>query len=675
MLVMAVKALYGGSYQYREEITLSTDRDLYISGERIWFRAFCKSNAGADSILSTILYLELYDQRFNNIVAAKFRILASEATGFIQIPAGISTGNYFIRAYTQYNRNFSPYLFCTSLVTVINPGKPLPEDELVNENEILIIPSGELFAAGKTAQLAVRLHPALCNQIAEMLVTDDEGNPVVKIMPFRNGLCLIEMTPAENTRYELVIKKNDQTEVRKTLPVVQPGTTSEKSLHSDLFDLISEIPGTKSGTMEIRADKAVYAPREKVNIRLDGQANSPFYITAVLKGSKTFNDNLLPWYLAYNPVLFSNYMRNLTSISDSLQKQIRILQILYNSLLKNEKMMSAQKDFDWIPEIRDAGISGWVRDKVSGEPLGGIMVYAADVDERNQVHICKTGDDGKFYFTLNHLSGNHNIYLTTRPVDSVATELQIHSDFENNYPESSGIIPFIHDTASLEFINALYRNARLSSIYPKNATKTEDEIAYYPLTRPVYELSVILSDFIELPVMAEVFSEIVPFTTVRNKDNHYYLQVFDERLRATYNEPLVMLDGIPVFDLDGLMAISPDQIEKVEVTNKTAYLGNFTIDGLISITSKTGNFAGLKLPSTSNFIEFEGITEESYPVFPEYHMADRNPDFRTLLFWGKAAKGTSTLSFQTSDAPGEYEILVYSADGTLKATGAFKVMR
>ena len=55
------------------------------------------------------------------ITKAKFRITNGIATGFLNIPDNISTGNYYLRTYTQFMRNYSAYLYPTSLLSIINP--------------------------------------------------------------------------------------------------------------------------------------------------------------------------------------------------------------------------------------------------------------------------------------------------------------------------------------------------------------------------------------------------------------------------------------------------------------------------------------------------------------------------------------------------------------------------
>jgi len=143
----------------REKVIFSTDRTIYFSGENILFTANrMLSNLNNDTVFSNILYLELYDQKDIPVVQKKEQLINGMGHGSIEIPADIITGNYYLRAYTQYMRNFNCELFYTSQLTIINPELPSKEDirtikckkdTLVNlsDNRFEIITSKEVFSS------------------------------------------------------------------------------------------------------------------------------------------------------------------------------------------------------------------------------------------------------------------------------------------------------------------------------------------------------------------------------------------------------------------------------------------------------------------------------------------------------------------------------------------------
>lgn len=184
-----------------------------------------------------------------------------------------------------------------------------------------------------------------------------------------------------------------------------------------------------------------------------------------------------------------------------------------------------------------------------------------------------------------------------------------------------------------------------------------------------------------MPVMQEVFSEIVPFTTVHQKDKQFALNLYNDETYTTLTEPLVLLDGIPIFDLNKIMAISPEQVEKISIINKQVYLGEHTLSGIIDIKTKTKNFAGISFPETAEFIEYQAISPTTIPIFPDHKTTDatdRNPDFRNLLYWDPfVTSEKSNTGFYAPDNCGLYKITINASDGKTRYYGSslFRINR
>lgn len=104
----------------QEKVVLITDRTTYFSGEQILLKANCFLPDSNDS-LSRILYVELLDRKSKPVLQRKLIIINSVATAVISIPEDVITGNYYLRAYTQYMRNFSTDKFYTSELMIVNP--------------------------------------------------------------------------------------------------------------------------------------------------------------------------------------------------------------------------------------------------------------------------------------------------------------------------------------------------------------------------------------------------------------------------------------------------------------------------------------------------------------------------------------------------------------------------
>ena len=136
---------------YREKFHLFTDRNIYATGEKIFFRAYNLSDpALKKGPWSTVLYMELLDATNKSFANGKYPLEKWGSSGYITVPANLPTGNYYLRAYTKWMRNFSPYEYAYYLITIINPyseetndilNLELKEDSTphLNTGEIMVI--------------------------------------------------------------------------------------------------------------------------------------------------------------------------------------------------------------------------------------------------------------------------------------------------------------------------------------------------------------------------------------------------------------------------------------------------------------------------------------------------------------------------------------------------------
>ena len=105
-----------------EKITLETDRHFYCINERLFFSADYKFNNQNDGILwSNVLYVELIRWNGEKIAQAKFKIKDGGASGYLIIPNTLLSGNYYLRAYTRWMRNYEAEKYAYKVIKILNP--------------------------------------------------------------------------------------------------------------------------------------------------------------------------------------------------------------------------------------------------------------------------------------------------------------------------------------------------------------------------------------------------------------------------------------------------------------------------------------------------------------------------------------------------------------------------
>lgn len=107
-----------------EKTYISTDREIYVSGDKIWCSAFCvdAANGLRPSSLSAIAYVEIVSED-GTLESGKIALSDGRGAGTIEIPPTAPTGNYRIVAYTAYTKNtpgFNPQEHISKTISIFN---------------------------------------------------------------------------------------------------------------------------------------------------------------------------------------------------------------------------------------------------------------------------------------------------------------------------------------------------------------------------------------------------------------------------------------------------------------------------------------------------------------------------------------------------------------------------
>ena len=90
-----------GICQNGERIYLHTDRQCYIAGETIWFKAYLLLQFAPDDEVSN-LYVDLLDIKGNILQRKKMPLFSGTAAGNIDLELSVAQGIYFLKAYTKF---------------------------------------------------------------------------------------------------------------------------------------------------------------------------------------------------------------------------------------------------------------------------------------------------------------------------------------------------------------------------------------------------------------------------------------------------------------------------------------------------------------------------------------------------------------------------------------------
>ena len=102
----------------REKVYISTDKGVYVAGDRIWYSAYCMDvNTGKLSDFSKIAYIELHDA-YGTVQTGKVALAGGRGAGMLELQNTLPTGNYKLLAYTAQCCNEEGFDFAENAVTI-----------------------------------------------------------------------------------------------------------------------------------------------------------------------------------------------------------------------------------------------------------------------------------------------------------------------------------------------------------------------------------------------------------------------------------------------------------------------------------------------------------------------------------------------------------------------------
>lgn len=109
LLVLFLSAFASDGERLRERVYISTDRDVYVAGDRVWMSAYCVDAAtGRLSDFSRIAYVEVHSTA-GTVQTAKVALEGGRGAASLTLPNTLATGNYRLLAYTSLGASETGY--------------------------------------------------------------------------------------------------------------------------------------------------------------------------------------------------------------------------------------------------------------------------------------------------------------------------------------------------------------------------------------------------------------------------------------------------------------------------------------------------------------------------------------------------------------------------------------
>jgi len=142
----------------QEKVHIHTDKPYYVVGDSLWLKGYIvNAEKNELSNLSKILYVDLINERDSIKRSLRIPVVLGLVWGDIVLTDSLTEGNYRLRAYTNWMRNFGEEYYFDKVIRI---GRSLP-------NQINASVSYAFDKSGSEERVR-----------ADILYTDHEGNPI-----------------------------------------------------------------------------------------------------------------------------------------------------------------------------------------------------------------------------------------------------------------------------------------------------------------------------------------------------------------------------------------------------------------------------------------------------------------------------------------------------------------
>ena len=231
-LDLAIKNLEENYAQ--EKVYILFNKEDYIAGENIWFKAFVFDGYKKSNI-STNLFVELYDKNKTLIDKKLLPIISGQSDGSFTLKDDLEENVYYIRAYTTYMTYFSEDFQYIKPLLIYNPKSKL---KLVKNNDLkwnaFVYSEGGTFIENQTTKFAVRLKsigdlPEKWNGFVF-----EKNNPSTKIIKFNNldeNIAAFYLRAEPNKTYQLQVNDEKGNQQIIDLPIAKKDGISFKVIN------------------------------------------------------------------------------------------------------------------------------------------------------------------------------------------------------------------------------------------------------------------------------------------------------------------------------------------------------------------------------------------------------------------------------------------------------------
>jgi hypothetical protein len=329
--------------------------------------------------------------------------------------------------------------------------------------------------------------------------------------------------------------------------------------------------------------------------------------------------------------------------------------------------------FNFLPEVKGTTLSGVVLEQRNQNPASDARIHFSILGKEPAYFVTRSDLEGRFEIVTPSRSGYQEMFVVPEYLPGTPIDARIDNDFTSKpLPFDPG--PFNLDHEDQVQASRLSLHMQLQRVFLADSAVDDNILSEGAKPESFYgtpEISVRVDEYIDLPNMEEFIENLVPKTSLMRKGEVVHFRIENENPMISMFPPLILIDDIPVFDMEVVLAIPPAEIDRIDVVPEVYVFGEEKYGGIISFSSKQRDLASITLPVGSYFFDYAAYHPSLIPQHARYSGPAQIPDTRNTIFWmdhlDLNKDSIRKVSFQAAGLPGSYLILFrgISSDGDI----------
>ena len=696
-----------------EKVYLHTDRLNYLSGEDIWYKAYLVN--AEDNLLtshSNNLYVELISPSKDIIQRQNIQIFEGKGNGDFHLEDSLISGTYYLRAYTNWMRNFEENIFYKT-INIVNSLKKV-NDSIDYQHtyykagiDLQFFPEGGSLLDQVKSTVAFKAINTQGNEIEiSGYIVSSENDTIVPFESTHLGMGKFSFTPKKELSYYARGKTEEGYIFSVTLPKIFAtgiGISIPYVYDDYIIVCINTNPESlptftgKEFIIKSTCNKLISSTRIKIKSLCDTLiipiSDMPMGIAKVTLN--TIDGLPISERLVFIPK-FQDVKLNITSDSTNYSSRSKVnleinlegdyegeananfsLTVIDQSISENANKYSSNIASYFLLESEVFGYieqSGYYFDSDNEDRLDKLDLLLMTQGWRD--FKWKYSSDTTLSFTFpveNEFSIIERLRLYTDSIINPPPKVDINTSSRNELNKA-----LIDDIQN----DAFYRN-RIKTHYGLNDTVMLEEfekVANKIIVKPKDEHIRIYStpkksDTYEMTGNEFGYTNLIEFLRGRfaglqiiGREPNIIIQIRGPKSLLGGSEPLWLLDGMPV-GRERIYDFPVEEVDKIEILKSGAELAMFGVrggSGVISILSKQAGYGLKKLEDalTNKHLGNNDYFKQRQFYSPKYdHSEPENkaPDLRTTIHWEPYIymdeNNKASISFYNADKSTTIEVL------------------